>query len=49
MDMFKALERGGWFNEDENGCVTAFGGPDNWATVIGNIHYNPDIMKGGGE
>jgi uncharacterized phage protein (TIGR01671 family) len=38
----------GWYNEDKNGFVTAFGCPEAWATVIGNIHDNPELLKGGG-
>ena len=38
----------GWYNEDECGRVTVFGCPDDWATVIGNIHDNPELLKGEG-
>ena len=37
----------GWYNEEKGGYVTAFGCPENWATIIGNIHDNPEILKGG--
>lgn len=37
----------GWYNEEEGGYVTAFGCPDAWATVIGNIHDNPELLGGG--
>lgn len=36
----------GWYNEDECGYVTAFGCSNGWATVIGNIHDNPELLKG---
>ena len=35
----------GWYNEEEGGYATAFGSPDAWATVIGNIHDNPELME----
>lgn len=35
----------GWYNEEEYGYVTAFGRPDAWATVIGNIHDNPELIE----
>lgn len=37
----------GWYNEEKGGCVTAFGCPDVWATVIGNIHDNPELLEAG--
>lgn len=36
----------GWYNKDENGYVTPFGDPDDWAFVIGNIHDYPELLKG---
>lgn len=39
----------GWYNEDECGCVTALGCSNDWATVIGNIHDNPELMGGDNE
>lgn len=36
----------GWYDEEENGYISAFGCPGDWATVIGNIHDNPELMKG---
>ena len=36
----------GWYNEEECGYLTAFGNPDDWATVIGNIHDNPELLGG---
>ena len=35
----------GWFNEDINGYATAFGCPEEWATVIGTIHDNPELLE----
>lgn len=36
----------GWYNEEKGGYVTAFGRPETWATIIGNIHDNPELMEG---
>ena len=36
----------GWYNVEKGGYVTAFGCPDAWATVIGNIHDNPELLGG---
>ena len=36
----------GWYNEEKGGYVTGFGCPDTWATVIGNIHDNPELLEG---
>ena len=36
----------GWYNQDINGCITAFGCPESWATVIGNIHDSPELIGG---
>ena len=36
----------GWYNQDINGCITGFGCPERWATVIGNIHDNPELIGG---
>ena len=35
----------GWYNEEAGGYGTAFGNPDDWATVIGNIHDNPELLE----
>ena len=35
----------GWYNEEKGGYVTAFGCPDTWATVIGNIQDNPKLLE----
>ena len=35
----------GWYNIEKGGYVTAFGIPDKWATVIGNIHDNPELLE----
>ena len=35
----------GWYNEEKGGYETAFGSPDAWATVIGNIHDNPELLE----
>ena len=35
----------GWYNEEKGGYITAFGCPEDWATVIGNIHDNPELME----
>ena len=39
----------GLYNEEADGYVTPFGCPENWASVIGNIHDNPELLKGGAE
>lgn len=36
----------GWYNEEEGGYLTAFSQPDCWATIVGNIHDNPELLKG---
>lgn len=36
----------GWYNQDINGCITAFGCPEGWATVVGNTHDNPELIGG---
>lgn len=36
----------GWYNEEEGGYKTAMDCTDVWATVIGNIHDNPELMEG---
>lgn len=36
----------GWYNQDINGCITALGCPERWATVIGNIHDRPELIGG---
>ena len=35
----------GWYIEDENGYASTIGCPDAWATVIGNIHDNPEFLN----
>lgn len=35
-----------WYAVDEIGYVTGFGCPSAWATVIGNIHDNPELLGG---
>lgn len=35
----------GWYNQDIYGGITAFGCPECWATVIGNIHDNPELLE----
>lgn len=34
----------GWYTEEEGGYVAALGSPDAWATVIGNVHDNPELL-----
>lgn len=34
----------GWYNADDVGVTTAFGCPENWAIVVGNIHDNPELL-----
>lgn len=35
----------GWYNIEKGGYVSAFGSPDTWAIVIGNIHDNPELLE----
>lgn len=35
----------GWCNKDWDGYITALGSPYAWATVIGNIHDNPELLE----
>lgn len=35
----------GWYNEEKGGYLSAFAQPDAWATVIGNIHDNPELLE----
>lgn len=37
----------GWYNTESDGDETAFGSPDAWAVVVGNIHDNPELLKVG--
>ena len=35
----------GWYDTEKCGYATAFGIPDTWAIVIGNIHDNPEFLE----
>ena len=35
----------GWYNKERDGYATALGNPYAWATVIGNIHDNPELLE----
>ena len=35
----------GWYNVEKGGYVTGFGFAHAWATVIGNIHDNPELLE----
>lgn len=37
----------GWYNKDSDDIVTGFGCPETWATVIGNVVDNPELLEGG--
>ena len=36
----------GWYNTEKDGYATAFANPSGWATIIGNIHDNPELLGG---
>ena len=35
----------GWYCKEGSGYEIAFGDPDGWASVVGNIHDNPELLE----
>lgn len=50
-DFEAADKRYGWYfqNTQTNDCNSFYGDEKNYANIIGNIHDNPELLKGGAE